>query len=75
VLLLCFTAPLGKWLAQRARDTGVEVYTINGFAKERLGRAAGVPGAANLNDEEWRALCRPRNEPGCGESSSASGCP
>ncbi len=56
VLLLCFTAPLGKWLAQRAGGDGVEVDTISGFARTRLVQATGCATSPHLTDVEWRGI-------------------
>jgi hypothetical protein len=67
VLLLCFTAPLQKWLAARVEGIGVEVQTISGFAKRLVDAAGGSPDLGALTGNEyWRivyeradGLCRP----------------
>ena len=45
VLLLCFTAPLQKWLASRLEGTGVDARTVSGLAKEVVDAAGIGPGA------------------------------
>ncbi|BDG08600.1 nuclease-related domain-containing DEAD/DEAH box helicase [Anaeromyxobacter paludicola] len=42
VLLLCFTAPLQRFLAARLEGTGVEVHTVSGFAKQLVDAADGA---------------------------------
>ncbi|MGB8931561.1 MAG: NERD domain-containing protein [Anaeromyxobacteraceae bacterium] len=56
VLLLCFTAPLQRWLAARLAADGVEVETVSGLAK-KIAVGAGVgPEAGDLTGTEyWRA--------------------
>ncbi|BDG10214.1 nuclease-related domain-containing DEAD/DEAH box helicase [Anaeromyxobacter paludicola] len=41
VLLLCFTAPLSRWLSERLAGTGVEVHTVSGLAKQLVDAADG----------------------------------
>jgi len=68
VLLLCFTAPLQKWLAARLAGSGVEVQTVSGFAKRVVDGAGAEGGLAELSGSEyWRAVyeravdhCAPR---------------
>jgi hypothetical protein len=56
VLLLCFTAPLRKWLAARLDGTGVEVQTASGLAK-RIADGAGAGGPQELPDAQaWGAV-------------------
>jgi hypothetical protein len=68
VLLLCFTSPLRKWLAERLAGSGVEVQTISGLAK-RLEQESGrsPAGGALAEQEGWRhayrvaaEVCSPR---------------
>lgn len=55
VLLLCFTAPLERWLEARLAGTGVEVDTVSGLAM-RIAKQAGVAPAGNdlTSSELWR---------------------
>ena len=67
VLLLCFTAPLQKWLASRLTGSGVEVHTVSGFAKGLVDASGGglqdadLSGAAGWGKVFERAadLCQP----------------
>ena len=57
VLLLCFTAPLQKWLAARLAGSGVDVQTVSGFAKRVVDGAGATAGLADLSGAEyWRAV-------------------
>lgn len=57
VLLLCFTAPLQKWLATRLAGMGVEVQTISGFAKRLVDAAGWSPELGALSGNEyWRVV-------------------
>jgi superfamily I DNA and RNA helicase len=59
VLLLCFTAPLRRFLEQRLDGTGIDVQTINGFAKQVEVQVGPTPGEPNLQtDDGWAALFR-----------------
>jgi nuclease-like protein/AAA domain-containing protein len=54
VLLLCFTAPLRKWLAARLEGTGVEVQTVSGFAKRIADETGPAEDLQQLsNAEAW----------------------
>ena len=67
VLLLCFTAPLQKWLSARLAGSGVEVHTVSGFAKGLVDASEGglpdadLSGAAGWGKVFERAadLCQP----------------
>jgi hypothetical protein len=56
VLLVCFTQPLKKWLAERLEGTGVDVRTVSGLAWATLsaaGEAAAAP--SEITDSAyWR---------------------
>ncbi len=55
VLLLCFTAPLRKWLAARLEGSGVEVQTVSGLAKRLELQSGRAPEAGALSDAEgWK---------------------
>jgi hypothetical protein len=57
VLLLCFTAPLRKWLAMRLDGAHVEVHTVSGHAKRIADGAAGPPPPRDLPDAQaWGAV-------------------
>ena len=43
VLLLCFTAPLQKWLAARLEGSGVDVVTVSALARRAVDRAGVAP--------------------------------
>ena len=65
VLLLCFTAPLQKWLAAQLRDAGVDVQTVSGFAKRLVDASGRASGLFELsNSEYWREMYE-RAEPLC----------
>src|SRR5512133_2911488 len=56
VLLLCFTAPLQKWLAARLAVDGVDVETVSGLAKKITVEAGVAPTGDDLTGTEfWRA--------------------
>jgi AAA domain-containing protein/nuclease-like protein len=52
VLLLCFTAPLRKWLAARVEGTGVAVHTVSGYAKGLATAAGAAAEVEQLPDAE-----------------------
>ena len=57
VLLLCFTAPLQKWLASRLEGSGVDAQTVSGLAKGFVDGAGGAPtGAVIEGKEPWGEL-------------------
>ncbi len=68
VLLLCFTQPLRKFLAERLAGTGVEVSTVSGLARQAVDAAGEAPPAQDPFDNRyWSAallraaeLCEPR---------------
>ncbi|MCM2332658.1 MAG: NERD domain-containing protein/DEAD/DEAH box helicase [Anaeromyxobacteraceae bacterium] len=68
VLLLCFTAPLRKWLAARLEGSGIEVHTISGLARRMENQAGRAPPPGSLPEVDgWRhafvtatELCEPR---------------
>ena len=57
VLLLCFTAPLQKWLASRLDGSGVDVVTVSGLAKRLVDSSGGAPAAPVITGvEAWGDL-------------------
>lgn len=68
VLLLCFTAPLRKWLAARLEGTGIEVQTISGLARRMENLAGRAPPPGTVPEAEGWAhafrtaaeVCEPR---------------
>jgi len=52
VLLLCFTAPLRKWLAARLEGTGIEVQTISGLARRMENQAGRAPPPGTVPEAE-----------------------
>jgi hypothetical protein len=53
VVVLCFTQPLGKWLASRLAPDGVEVHTVSGFAKGLVDAADGPSAPESMTDSEY----------------------
>ncbi len=53
VLVLCFTKPLGKWLATRLGPDGVEVQTVSGFAKGVVDTAEAAAAPDDGTDSEY----------------------
>ena len=57
VLLICFTAPLQKWLASRLEGSGVDAQTVSGLAKGFVDGAGGAPKSAVIEGKEpWGEL-------------------
>ncbi len=57
VLLLCFTAPLQKWLASRLDGSGVDVVTVSALAKRLVDSSGGAPAAPVISGvEAWGDL-------------------
>ncbi|HQR68685.1 MAG TPA: AAA family ATPase [Thermoanaerobaculia bacterium] len=57
VLLLCFTAPLQKWLASRLAGSGVDPMTVSGLAKGIVdGAGIGPVGPIAEGPEAWAAV-------------------
>ncbi len=57
VLLLCFTQPLRRWLADRISGSGVEVCTVSGLAKAIVDAAEGPSRPEGATDSEyWESL-------------------
>jgi len=57
VLLLCFTVPLQKWLAQRLAGTGVDVHTASALAKRIADASGSAPSGPSIQGvEAWGEL-------------------